>query len=528
MLIFGKKLNFSSLFWFLFYLLIFVALLKNSYSYLDPDMGWHLKAGQHISLSGEVSRDNFYNYTFSGEWINHEWLADYLSFEVYNNWGYLALSTIFALVIVCLLVLLNISAYRLTKQPILIAVVQIIGLYASLPHFGIRMQEFGVLFLFFELAIISAFRRKRRWQDLFWLLPLFFIWVNFHGSFLFGLAILIFWIIMEVLEKALMAFKRINSYLQPSALGNKDLRIMTIFLGLVFLVTLLNPYGLDLYSFLVDYKNTAYLSLIKEWLPLYVFPIHYLKLIYLGFLSGAWIIYLYEVIRERKSRVDWWQFVLFVLFLALSFKSKRNFPLAFIATLPYFIKILSSLFDSEKIKLSISNKKIKYLLFFCLILSIISLAVSVPFKKDPFKAFCNSYPCKAVKFLQNNELYDNYRIFNEYGWGGYLIWAYPEKPLFIDGRLPQAPFAGQTFIEEYGEFFNEQSDKDKKLAEYDIRLILLRTKDDSLDIKKWEKIFFRIRDEDLSFDNHLKDYLNKSLEWGIIYQDEAAIIYIKK
>ena len=527
MLIFGKKFNFSALFWFLFYLLIFVALLENSYSHLDPDMGWHLKAGRHIARSGEVSRENLYNYTFSGEWINHEWLVDWISFEVYDNLGYLALSILFALVIVCLLVIVNISTRRLANKPIAIAIIQLLGLYASLPHFGIRMQEFSVLFLFLELNIINAFRQEQKWRQLLWLLPLFLIWVNFHGSFFFGLAIFVFWLIVELLGKSLMGIKKLGLYFQVRNLTNKDLFVAIIFFALTFLITLINPYGLDLYSFLIDYKNTAYLNLIDEWLPLYSFPIGYLKIIYLGFLSGAWILYIYEVLREKKDRIDWWQLSLFILFLVLSFKSKRNFPLAFIATFPYFIKILAGLFDWKKIKSMVYGKKIEYLLFFCLLLSIVSLSVSIPFNKNPFNEFCSSYPCGAVKFLQSNKQYDDYRIFNEYGWGGYLIWVYPERQLFIDGRLPQVSFAGKTFIEEYKEFFIKEADRDGKLSEHDIRLVLLRAKDLPLNIKKWEKIFFRITDEDLIVENHLRKYLNESPDWEIIYQDEVAVIYKK-
>ena len=35
------------------------------------------------------------------------------------------------------------------------------------------------------------------------------------------------------------------------------------------------------------------------------------------------------------------------------------------------------------------------------------------------------------------DVYKRQKIFNNYGWGGYLIRVWPEKELFIDGRLPQ-------------------------------------------------------------------------------------------
>lgn len=529
MLIFGKKIKFSRIIWFFFYLLVFVILFKNSYSYLDPDLGWHLKAGEHISLTGEVSRENFYNYTFSGDWVNHEWLIDWLSFEIYTNLNYLVLSILFALVIVVFLIFLNIYTRRLSgpAASLPIAIFQLLGLYACLPHFGVRMQEFSVFFLFLELIIINDFRHRADKWVLAWLMPLFLIWVNIHGSFLFGLSILIVWILIELLQKLFNRIKKINCYLEPSKLLGKDLIIASLFLVLAVGATLVNPYGASLYAFLGEYKNTAYLGLIAEWLPLYAFPIGYLKLIYLGLLSAAWLLYLYEVVRRKEIKLNWWQFSLFILFLILAFKSKRNFPLALAATFPFFIHILVNLFNWEAIKKAGSNIKIRGLLVLCLSLSIISLAISVPYQKQPFIGFCGQFPCQAVKFLHDNREYDDYKIFNDYNWGGYLIWVYPERQLFIDGRLPQAPFAGKTFIEEYKEFFKKDVDKAAKFAQYDIRLALLPAKDKPLNIKKWEKIFFRISDEDLKVNNYLRDYLNSAADWEKIYEDGTALIYFK-
>ena len=44
------------------------------------------------------------------------------------------------------------------------------------------------------------------------------------------------------------------------------------------------------------------------------------------------------------------------------------------------------------------------------------------------------YPMNAVIYLHSHV--PRGEIFSEYGWGGYLIWKYPEKKVFIDGRMP--------------------------------------------------------------------------------------------
>jgi hypothetical protein len=39
---------------------------------------------------------------------------------------------------------------------------------------------------------------------------------------------------------------------------------------------------------------------------------------------------------------------------------------------------------------------------------------------------------EAVDFLKEN--HPEGRLFNSYNWGGYLLWALPEYPVFVDGR----------------------------------------------------------------------------------------------
>ena len=60
---------------------------------------------------------------------------------------------------------------------------------------------------------------------------------------------------------------------------------------------------------------------------------------------------------------------------------------------------------------------------------------------------------------------------------------------------------------------------------HDIRLGLMEAKDIELVDRKWEKIVFHIKDEDLKAHNSLRDYLENSSSWKIIYEDSTAKIY---
>ena len=157
------------------------------------------------------------------------------------------------------------------------------------------------------------------------------------------------------------------------------------------------------------------------------------------------------------------------------------------------------------------------------------LILKTNFTSDPFssKKFCRQYPCEAVSFLKNGPQYFKERIFANYGWGGYIIWSWPGKKLFIDGRLPQYPYAGQTLLAEYFEFFKEGA-AEKKLNEYNIRLVLMN-KFRLIKLNWFEKYILGLNEENINKKQRfLEDYLKKSAGWKLIYEDGHSYAYQKQ
>lgn len=529
MRIFGKKINFLVIFWVFFYFLVFGLLLRNSFSYLDPDLGWHLKVGEAIAQTGVVPHLNIYNYTFTGNWVDHEWLINFISFEIYSKLGYFSLNIFFAAIIVLSLVLLNFFARRLVPKigEWSLVFLQLFGLVACLPHFGVRMQEFGFLFLLLELWILAEFNNKKKWPILIWLLPLFYFWASIHGSFLLGLGLVFAWLVIKIIENRLASSKWKKYFLESKIISVKDIKIYFLFfLGSIF-ITFFTPYGRELYSFLGGYSNTFYLRTIQEWRPQYFFPFNYLQASYLALSVVFLVAYFNNFICKKIKTLDLWQLSLVFLFLILSFKSRRHFPLMFIATFPFLVQALSETFEAGDLKSFLISKKLKYFLLVCLGLAGLSQYVDLRPMVDPFNYFCSKYPCEATKFLQREVQYRDLNILNDYDWGGYLIWAYPEKKLFIDGRLPQVAYAGRSFLEEYYDFFRKKTDYEKKLEQYNIKLVLIKTTDKQIKVRKWEEIVFLLRQSSFNSTNYLRNYLNSSTNWQKIYSDPVASIYLK-
>jgi hypothetical protein len=62
------------------------------------------------------------------------------------------------------------------------------------------------------------------------------------------------------------------------------------------------------------------------------------------------------------------------------------------------------------------------------------------------------------------------RIFNELGWGGYLLYAWPEQQVFIDG---QTDFYGEDLSREYVAVRGAEAGWRERLDAWRIELVLL-------------------------------------------------------
>lgn len=528
--------------WILFYLLIFSYLIFNSFHYLDADLGWHLKVGEEILRNQAVPSLDLYDFSLAGkEWIDHEWLLNLTSFTIYENLGYVVLNIFFALIVILTLLsnLFLLKKYYLKKdfqnslsirQTCLIMSAQLLGVMAMAPHLGVRMQEITLLFLSLLLIILADYQEKRLYSRLFFLLPLFYFWASAHAGFLIGLFILsLFWL-YQVCRYVNQKFNVISSLNFGESFAGKNLMILFIFIMLSILSTLMTPYGLKLYLFLSEYSNTFYMKLIAEWLPAYYLPIQYKQLLYLAIATCALILYLVEKYfswrKKEKSALDLWLLGLSIMFIILSFKSKRHFPLFFVSSFPFLIllgeKFLTyppNFFDNIK-----NNRIIKIYLVAGLILTSLNLFFMTSFTNNPFNQqnYCDVFPCEASLFLEKNS--DQKRLFNAYDWGGYLIWTNPDQKIFIDGRLPQYKFANHTLLEEYLEFFKEGK-AEEMLDKYEINQVLYK-KPVEPEVNAFEKKILAVTDKEKD-QYFFQDYLKNSPDWKLVYEDKLCLIYDK-
>ncbi len=113
----------------------------------------------------------------------------------------------------------------------------------------------------------------------------------------------------------------------------------------------------------------------------------------------------------------------------------------------------------------------------------------------------NRFPVAAVNWLRGNPTAVTGEMFNDYGWGGYLMLELPERKVFIDGRND---FYGRELVEEFNTVDDVKPGWDTVLEEYRVDWTILPPK------------------------HGLNALLALRVDWKQIYVDETAVIYTRR
>lgn len=517
-------------------------------------MPWHLRIGQQIVNEHAAPTVDYYDHTLLGKsWVDHEWLFNAIFYYLYNTFGYISLNIFFAVLITLTFIILQFftqlffidkylkpesSENLFNKGMLLIMSLEAYALVALAPFIGVRMQIAGNLLFILILFLLELFDKNQQKKYLLVIPFVFILWANLHGSFLIGLAILWSWLGLKTIEPLIRKYQIFNKF-EFNLLSKKNIIFAYGVIISATLATLINPYGIQLYSFLGSYKNSYYLSAIAEWRPFYYLPILYNQLIFLAIFLAILILSIYALNKKNTTNEGFKKYVaklnlyfifLSILFFILALKSKRHFPLFLMSSFALIVQFLYFEFTIE-IKNNFSKIftiaiKILLILMFSGISSY--CLANAKITNDPFVYQPKSpLPYKLVEFLKNNPNIISKKIFNDYSWGGYFLWMMPKAKLFIDGRMPQIEYNGHSLLEEYADFF-KKGEAEEQLTSHKIELVILR-KDEVISLNKIEKKFLDLNEDEINNqENYLQDFLQSSDSWDKIYEDNLGEIYILK
>lgn len=446
---------------------------------LDTDLGWHLRYGEYVVRTWQFLRTNTLTYYLSGfYWPNSYMLYQILVYFIYKTFGLVGFN------IACSL-LMSASYYFFYKtHPRLVKTSFFLFLFVSVFswqvfYLGFRSQLFSFFFTIFVLYILE--KSEENSKLLYILPPVFFIWANVHGAFAFGLFVFSVFFLEKIFRKG------------------KNLYSILLVLLVSLLATLINPYGIGVYTEGLTHVTYPLGSLIAEWVP----PNLIYKLV-LGFLFYFTVMSFF--LTKSKRKFFWITVVSF--FTIYSFIARRNIPFAALAFAESFIFIFR-----DKLTVFENNQKFRIVSVVTLVAAILYISTTMLpgnfiTSVDP-TAYCNDsfvvYPCKAVDFLKENGV-KNENIFANYEWGGFLEWALPQDKYFVDGRMPT--WKTPENLSPYTVFLNVIQAQ----PSYEITLDTYKT--DLLLITSGSYL-------DLELTN------NKSI-WQEVYRDGVSVIYSNK
>lgn len=421
-------------------LLLLVKISLTDQAILDPDLGWHLKTGEWIRTHGTVPlTDPFSQFGAHRSWVAYSWLFEWIlsSLEsVFGLPGVIGLTLILSVAIFAALFLL---LRQVNSEPGVVMALLALGVIAMSPLLRTpRPWLFTTLFFIIELILIQRARLSGRFRVLWGLPILFLLWANAHIQFIYGFFPL-----------GLLLLDRMS----PSQ-GSAEFtfRRWALLISACFLVTLINPYGLQLYVTLWEViRQTGPYELISEMQAMsFRHPADWVALILT--VGAAYAL-------GKNPQKDRLLTVFFLVGLLVAYRSRRDIWFVVIPSL-YLLARWTGKVTVPRGGL-FTPVQWRGALLIALIF-MLGNGQSAGFNRQHLGELLGEhYPEAAIRFIKTGNF--SGPIYNEYGWGGYLIWQLPDWPVSIDGR---ANLHGDERLRRYHDTWQAAPDwvKDPELA----------------------------------------------------------------
>ena len=443
----------------------------------EPDIWWHLRNAAYLFQYHSLPSVDTYSFTAAGSpWMNFEWLSEVPFFLAFKAMGLQGVLLLYFAVLMLIYTGVYYRSCRAGADCKDATIATLLAIFLGVVSIGPRTLLFGWLCMVGLLLVLDRFRRTGKGL---WLLPpLFALWINLHGSWVFGMVVLAITIASGLVEGewGLVVARRWT----PAEL-KKLLLVFAISLAALFV----NPFGykLVLYPFDVTFRQQGAMQSVEEWQPVdFSTGNGKLALIVILALVAA------ALFSRRRWRLDEVLLTAFALWAALSHVRFLFFAGLILAPIlaprlklfpPYEREL-----DKPWLNAGIMAAFLGALIFF------FPSAAQLQQKVD------DEYPRAALEFMQRQHL--SGRIFNNYGWGGYMEWNAPQLKPFIDGR-------GDIFVSNgtFDEF---------------VSAIHIRQPFEVLNKYKIDYVFL-LPKQPLGY------LLEHSAAWHVIYSDKIAVLF---
>lgn len=267
--------------------------------------------------------------------------------------------------------------------------------------------------------VMLGVERGWRWR----LVGLFGLWANLHGGFVVGLVALV----------VLAWWQR---------------KYLWVVLG-AGMATLVNPYGVGVYVEIWRTLGDVQLhGRVGEWAPLQV-----------GVLSGFYVVL---VLFAMMSHGMWRrEHALPGALFAGAMSSLRHFPIFVVGSLGMLAHGYEQLVGLLGARPGWRQA----------VLMVAATGLVLAPAGKIMRAPGNDFPTAAVAQLRDRPCVG--RVFNDFDFGGYLIWQLPDSKVYIDGRMPSWADSGGNYFVRWRRVLDDEGYARGEFARYDVGCALV-------------------------------------------------------
>lgn len=413
------------------------------------DLWWHIATGRLIVAEGAVPMVDGFSFTRAGEpFYNQSWLAQLLMYGLFRLGGLELLIFAQALLLVGAYGLLLWFCIKRSGAPRLsAAIVMGLTMPASFDNWTIRPQTYALLLFIVYLIVLSEWREGRR--DRLWLLPaLAVVWVNLHGSFVLGGALVALAFVGEALSR-MVADRReaaawadrpigapedvLNRPERPRRPPLRDLLLTGVLVGAAWL---LNPGGVQVIGYVRNLIGSSPVTqIVTEWAPMTIRDPN--GAIFFLFVTIGVAILAYARRAPNLTEMLW-----LGAFFWLALSAVRNNIWFTAAATPLLVVQARSLLPEQRQPsfqgAPALNGALLGVFGLCLMLCLPWIKPALGLPPELGALTTADTPIAAVEALQQDAERPE-RLFHAVPYGSYLIWAAPEQPVWIDPRIELYP-----------------------------------------------------------------------------------------
>ncbi len=387
----------------------------------DTDTWWHIRSGEYTLTEGMIYSDPF-SFTKQGEeWINHSWGSQiilYLVYEIAGDAGLALYTAVLSTGGMWMLYQVCWGNVYLRAFVLVLGAATAAVFWSPRPH----MMSFFLSTVVLYLLLIYKYRKV----DRLWLVvPLMLIWANLHAGFSIGYIFIGGFIAGEIMNHLTNA----HSDERVPSTGIRKLIIVSL-VSVAALVV--NPYGFDI---LIVPFQTIGIGVLRDFIQEWNSPNFqerqtwpFVLLLFVTF--GA--------VGVSNKRLDWTHFIWMMGTAFMALTAGRNIAVFAVVTVPVLTHHLDAYFTEKgwiiKPVTQVPKQQARLNLVILIVVMLGALlnvvAVLEPERVD--EAQREALPVQMAEFL-NAEKPEG-PMFNSYDWGGYLIFAVPDYPVYTDGR----------------------------------------------------------------------------------------------